>query len=71
MLTLLIIMVLDPQIIISTLTVFAGITTTEIVGTTAQLSGETLGIGNDSGTISFNNKELSSKTEMRVILKSP
>ena len=45
----------------STLTVFGGgVTTTEIVGTTAQLSlGETLGIGNDSGTISFNNKELS------------
>ena len=45
----------------STLTVFGGgVTTTEIIGTTAQLAlGETLGIGNDSGTISFNNKELS------------
>ena len=45
----------------STLTVFGGgVTTTEIIGTTAQLAlGESLGIGNDSGTISFNNKELS------------
>ena len=37
-----------------------GVTTQEIVGTTAQIAlGESLGVGNDSGTISFNNKELS------------
>jgi len=43
------------------LTVFGdGVTITEVVGTTAQLAlGESLGVGNDSGTISFSNKELS------------
>jgi len=43
------------------LTVFGdGVTITEVVGTTAQLAlGESLGVGNDSGTIAFTNKELS------------